>query len=124
MSRRIYQVLFTVIIIVCTALFFKEVKSSVAGIPHLDKFAHFGVFFVLTAFLKRAFNAPFWVYIIILSAYGAGVEYIQGMLPHRSASFADFIADVLGVISYLIFNLVWHKRNDSDEYEDESESEH
>ena len=119
MSSRIYQVLFIVVIIVCSALFFKEVKSSVAGIPYLDKLAHFGIFFVLTAFLKRAFNASFWVYLIVLSGYGAGVEYIQGMLPHRSASFADFIADVSGVISYLIFNLVWHKRNDEYEYESE-----
>ena len=112
MNRHIYQALFVVIIIACSLLFFKEVKASVTSIAHIDKVAHFGVFFLLTAFFKRAFKASFWVYIVILAAYGAGVEYIQGTLPHRQASFADFVADVAGVICYLSLNTLWHKRFD------------
>lgn len=110
MSRRIYQALFIVFIIACSLLFFKEVKSSLVSISHIDKVAHFAVFFVLTGFLKRAVKAPFWLYIVILAAYGAGVEYVQGMLPHRQASFADFVADVAGILSYLIISAIWHKR--------------
>lgn len=110
MSRRIYQALFIIIIIACSLLFFKEVKSSVSSITHIDKLAHFGVFFILTGFLKRAFRAPIWLYIVILAAYGAGVEYVQGMIPHRQASFADFVADVAGILSYLLISAVWHKR--------------
>ena len=110
-SRRIYQALFIIIIIACSLLFFKEVKSSVSSITHIDKLAHFGVFFILTGFLKRAFKAPIWLYIVILAAYGAGVEYVQGMIPHRQASFADFVADVAGILTYLLISAVWHKRH-------------
>lgn len=110
MSRRIYQALFIVFIIACSLLFFKEVKSSLVSISHIDKVAHFAVFFVLTGFLKRAVKAPVWLYIVVLSVYGAGVEYVQGMLPHRQASFADFIADFAGIVCYLFVSALWHKR--------------
>jgi VanZ family protein len=119
-SRRIYQALFVVIIIACSLLFFKEVKSSVASIAHIDKLAHFSVFFVLTGFLKRAFKAPFWLYILILAAYGAGVEYVQGMIPHRQASFADFVADVAGIVSYLVVSHFWHKRNEKPKHSEQA----
>ncbi len=119
-SRRIYQVLFLVIIIACSLLFFKEVKSSVTSITHIDKVAHFGVFFVLTGFLKRAFKAPFWLYILILAAYGAGVEYVQGTIPHREASLADFIADVAGIVSYLVVSHFWHKRYEKSKHSEQA----
>lgn len=119
-SRRIYQALFLVIIVVCSLLFFKEVKSTVSSITHIDKLAHFAVFFVLTGFLKRAFKAPFWLYILILASYGAGVEYVQGMIPHREASFADFVADVAGIVSYLIISHFWHKRDEKPKHTEQA----
>lgn len=104
--RRVYQSLFMFVIIVCTVLFAKEVDTSAFKFDNIDKVAHFGIFFVLTACLRRAIKAPIWVYALALAAYGAGVELMQAQLPHRQASFADFIADVAGVIAYLVFHQV------------------
>lgn len=110
MNRVIYKVLFSVIIIICTALFFKEVSTKSIAIGHIDKVAHFGVFFVLTAILSKALKAPIWFYVCVLGIYGAGVELVQGTLPHRQASFADFIADVAGIIAYLVIYHFWQQR--------------
>lgn len=86
-------------------------------IPHLDKLAHFSVFFILTGLFKKAIKAPVWVYLLVLSVYGAGVELVQGTLPHRQASLADFVADFLGIIGYLVFDIFWQKHTDTKQNE-------
>ncbi|ATC95967.1 VanZ family protein [Pseudoalteromonas tunicata] len=110
MSRRIYQILFFIAVLVFTALFAKEIKSGIILFPHIDKVAHFGIFFILAALLSHAFKAPIWVYVLILAAYGGAVEIMQDTLPHRQASLGDFIADTLGAISYFIVFMLWQKR--------------
>ncbi len=114
MKRIYYQILFILLLLICTALFFKEVSSGGIRFPHIDKVAHFGVFFILAALFKRAMTLPNWGYILVLAFYGAAVELIQGTLPHRFASFADFIADIAGILCYLACHAGWQqlrKRN-------------
>jgi VanZ family protein len=104
--RSFYKGIFVFVIIVCTVLFAREVDTSGFKFDNIDKVAHFGIFFILTACLRRAIKAPVWVYVLILAAYGGGVELMQAQIPHRQASWADFFADVAGVIAYLVFHQV------------------
>ncbi|SFC43497.1 VanZ family protein [Pseudoalteromonas denitrificans] len=109
MTRRLYKVLFLSILIICTVLFAKEVKGIAQLFPHIDKIAHFGIFFILAGVMQRAFKAPTWIHILLLISYGAGIEIMQSILPHRDGSFADLIADAFGVAFYFSSFWLWQK---------------
>lgn len=68
----------------------------------------------LLAFAALAFTGvwAFWrrprqwpALVIVLLAYGAGIEVAQGFLPPRSADAADVLADALGITIGLV--LAW-----------------
>ncbi|KZN51435.1 VanZ family protein [Pseudoalteromonas luteoviolacea] len=102
MTRKLYRALLLLFLIVVTYLFAKEVNNHTIRIAHLDKVVHFGVFFALAFFSHRAFKFKIWFHMILLTSYGAAVEWMQSTLPYRQASLGDFIADVSGAMSYFI----------------------
>ncbi|MCQ8878178.1 VanZ family protein [Pseudoalteromonas shioyasakiensis] len=108
MTRRVYQALFLVSIVAFTVLFAKEVKGAANLFPHIDKVAHFGIFFILAVVMDKAFKIPLWVQILMLAGYGAAIEVMQDMLPYRQASIGDFIADFAGAVSYFVIKLAFH----------------
>lgn len=73
-------------------------------IPHLDKIAHFGIFFVQSVLLSLLFDfhsRKSYFQIILLSTllafvYGGLIEILQSKFFNRSGDFYDLIADVLG----------------------------
>jgi VanZ family protein len=91
-----------------TFLFAKEIKGAASLFPHVDKVAHFGIFFALAVVMDKAFKLPLWVQIFLLAGYGAAIEVMQGMLPYRQASVADFFADFAGAASYFVIKLACH----------------
>ncbi|MBE0457495.1 MAG: VanZ family protein [Pseudoalteromonas prydzensis] len=108
MTRRVYQALFLVSIVAFTFLFAKEIKGAANLFPHVDKVAHFGIFFILAVVMDKAFKIPLLVQILLLAGYGAAIEIMQDMLPYRQASVADFIADFAGAASYFAIKLIFH----------------
>ncbi|KPH61400.1 hypothetical protein AMS58_06990 [Pseudoalteromonas porphyrae] len=108
MTRRVYQALFLISIVAFTFLFAKEVKGAANLFPHVDKVAHFGIFFILAVVMDKAFKIPLLLQIFLLAGYGAAIEVMQGMLPYRQASVADFIADFAGAASYFTIKLIFH----------------
>ncbi|MBS9768337.1 MAG: VanZ family protein [Flavobacteriaceae bacterium] len=78
-----------------------------SGIPHLDKIAHFGLFFVLSvlfyAYLCQQKRVPqffkFLIIIVFIGAYGWLIEWLQGTYFNRSKEFWDWVADILGGIT-------------------------
>jgi VanZ family protein len=72
------------------------------GFTMMDKAEHFLGFYVLSVLLdfsfpRQPFNA---LKIIVLLAYGAGIEGVQLYIPFRECSFLDFFADVSGLCVY------------------------
>ncbi|MFC3033573.1 VanZ family protein [Pseudoalteromonas fenneropenaei] len=108
-TRRVYQIMLLGCLIACTALFVKEVNSSVITFANADKVAHFLIFFGLAFVLHHAFRLPVWLHLLMLAGYGAGIEVLQSMVPHRQASLYDFYADCLGALSYFAGYFVWRK---------------
>ena len=107
MTRRVYQAIFLISIVAFTFLFAKEVKGSVVNLfPHVDKVAHFGIFFILAIIMDKAFKLPLYAQILLLAGYGAAIEIMQDALPYRQASIADFIADFAGAASYFIIKAI------------------
>ncbi|AUJ71366.1 VanZ like family protein [Pseudoalteromonas sp. NC201] len=106
-TRRVYKALLIISLIICTVLFAKEISLSPKLFPNIDKVAHFGVFFVLAFISHHAFKVKVWTHIVLLSLYGAGIEWMQHSLPYRQASTADFFADLAGAVSYFVLFYIW-----------------
>jgi VanZ family protein len=105
-TRRVYQAIFLLSIVAFTLLFAKEIKGAASLFPHVDKVAHFGIFFILAIIMDKAFKLPLYVQILLLAGYGAAIEIMQHTLPYRQASIADFIADFVGAASYFFIKIV------------------
>lgn len=92
-------------------------KSKLFGIPHFDKMVHFGIYFIFSIFLASMFNKPAInklktvIIIIVLNIFiGGTIEYLQDILPvNRSGSYLDFLADILGCLTALLF--YYHLKN-------------
>jgi len=73
------------------------------GFKHWDKVAHFGLFFVtgLISILGARFFNQFKTRMLFGSVFGlvlaAGTEFAQSLLPFRSMSYYDLLADILGL---------------------------
>jgi VanZ family protein len=104
--KNMARIIFLLVLIGLSAAFLMQVSSNtLPRFQHIDKLVHFGAFFVLALTFHRAFPLPFWLALIILTSYGLAIEYIQGLLPYRSASWGDLVADAAGAASY--YMLIW-----------------
>ncbi len=82
------------------------VQNRGIDIPHIDKLLHFIGYGILAVLIFRAFIElglsekhlfKTMAAAIVLSAlYGLSDEIHQSFVPHRTASFADFLADLAG----------------------------
>jgi len=74
----------------------------------LDKWVHAASYGTLTALLAWGRRASGWVTVAALAAvavlYGAGVELLQGFVPSRGTSGADFVANAAGAV---LAGLAW-----------------
>lgn len=72
--------------------------STGVSLTHgLDKVAHFCVYTLLGALLRRAWVSPLGV-VALGWAYAASDEIHQSFVPGRSVELADWFADALGVL--------------------------
>jgi|TARA_B100001059_G_scaffold25548_1_gene20533 VanZ family protein len=110
-TRRVYQAVFLISIVVFTLLFAKEIKGGVTNLfPHVDKVAHFGIFFILAIIMDKAFKLPLYTQVLLLAGYGAAIEIMQDALPYRQASLGDFIADFAGAATYFLLRTIFTPR--------------
>lgn len=79
------------------------------GIKHLDKFVHVLIFMGLAVVALRAWPKHLLRIFLGLVLLAALTEMLQGLTGWRTASVADFIADVIGVaLIYVSHFLVTH----------------
>ncbi len=80
-------------------------------IPHTDKMVHLGLFFILSvlsyAYLshypKILFLYKILIILTFMGAYGWLIEYLQGKYFNRSEDIWDWVADMFGGITGLLF---------------------
>jgi hypothetical protein len=75
-----------------------------------DKAEHFIAFYALTGLGVAAYpRARLWVIAALLSAFGALIEFVQGLpMVHRDRDFWDWVADTLAILAALSpMLLVW-----------------
>ena len=73
--------------------------SAPSFIPHKDKAIHFMIFAVLTWLGLHAYRSKMLTVLIGLALYGVATEVAQGMTSYRSASVADWLFDLLGIVT-------------------------
>ena len=84
------------------------ISSTISAPQHSDKVIHFIVYAVLAALLFRILKKKNWNRYLLpvtsfLISYAAIDELLQGFVPGRNASFADFFADTFGVLIVFLF---------------------
>lgn len=89
------------LLLTITALSLLPVSSPDLGLAHADKWHHLLAYIVLSLYFAqllpptRGARAALGT---VLLTYGIGIEGLQSLLPHRSAEWADVLADLLGIV--------------------------
>ena len=98
---------FAVVGLLSLAVLFAPGSDVPAAAPGVDKLVHASLFAAL-AVSGRWAGVQRTPLVTLLVLYGAGSEVVQGLTPlDRSASVADWLADVAGV---LLGSFVWDLR--------------
>jgi len=72
-----------------------------------DKLMHALAFAALMVWFCGVFRLPFTPVVAIgLLAFGGVIEFLQGMLPYRSAEFRDLLADGAGIFAGWILAVI------------------
>jgi len=101
---------FYILFLISLYLFFAPFEDDGPEIfPHIDKIAHFSIFFLMTFFLivgrlKKNYALIFCI------LYALVTEIIQTFLNYRTGSIFDFISDILGVTFAIFFIFFLEKR--------------
>ena len=101
---------FCIFFLISLYLFFAPLEDDNSDIfPHLDKVAHFSIFFLMTIFLvvgrlKRIYALIFCI------LYALFTEIIQTFLNYRTGSIFDFVSDILGITFAIFFIFFLEKR--------------
>ncbi|MGM0480711.1 MAG: VanZ family protein [Pseudomonadota bacterium] len=104
------RIAFIVLLIAATGAFFWQSPPSQANqIPHLDKFVHFAVFFLLSFTLHQAFTLSGRLAFFLLALYGLFIEVAQHYIPGRGSDVYDWIADSVGVLAYFVLIFLYQK---------------
>jgi VanZ family protein len=104
LNHNTFRIVFFVAISIASFLFLKQGVQSGIRFEHFDKVAHFIVFAGLAFLYHQSFQQPIRGKIAVLSIYGFVIELIQAFLPYRTASYADWIADIAGVLCFFAIN--------------------
>nr|WP_275660388.1 VanZ family protein [Shewanella sp. Isolate13] len=94
--QTIFKWALAIMLILVSYLVFSK-PSYPTGIPNFDKIGHVGSFFILSYLTYLAFKPKWYILAVILAGYAVFIEVVQSQLSYRSASFADFIADMVGI---------------------------
>ena len=101
---------FYILFLISLYLFFAPLKDDGPEIfPHMDKIAHFSIFFLMTVFL--IFGRLKWYYALIFCIfYALFTEIVQTFLIYRTGSIFDFVSDILGITFAIFFVFFLEKR--------------
>lgn len=103
----IFKIALVICFILISYLVFSQPNYNPYWIPYFDKLAHFGSFFLLAYLAYFAFKPNYYTLVTILGLYAIAIEVVQSLLPYRSASFGDLIADFIGMLCFYLSHLAY-----------------
>ena len=96
-----FRLLFVIVILVICLLAFSKPSSNIPEFGY-DKFNHLIAFVTLALLFDYSFPNRTITLFLTLLGFGIFIEFIQGMIPGRTTSHWDIVADLIGITSYLI----------------------
>ena len=106
-NKKTYRLLFIIAVVLTLVATLSVVSKTVAVQVVNDKLGHAIMFFFLAFLCSHTLGKEFGLKaIILLAMFGLLIEFIQFVLPWRSFSVLDWIADVVGIIAYDIIHRV------------------
>ena len=105
--------LFTLFSLVILLLFSEillsaEMRKLVFRFPKIDIVGHFISFFSLTWVVHSIIKLPIKVTLVTLIIYAGLTELGQAYLGFRTGEFTDFLADIVGIITFFILKYAYH----------------
>lgn len=94
---RTWRGVFAVALVGVLVLALKPGTATPELFPEADKVRHLAAFIVLWLIGARARVMPAWALALGLLGFGLGIELLQSFTPTRQASFADLLADAVGI---------------------------
>lgn len=101
-SVRHFRLLFWAFLGFISYKFLTPSQHSGINIPHLDKLAHAGLFFILAWLAHRGYQLNATKQLLWLGIYGALIEVLQATTGYRSGDVLDWLADLLGVVILIL----------------------
>ncbi|PCJ49353.1 MAG: hypothetical protein COA74_05695 [Gammaproteobacteria bacterium] len=100
-NKKTYKLLFIIAALLSLVVTLSVVSKSVGVHLINDKLGHALMFFFLAFLCSHSLGSKFGYKAIIgLAVFGLVIEIIQYFLPWRSFSVFDWLADLVGIISY------------------------
>ena len=101
---------FYILFLISLYLFFAPFEDDgPETFPHLDKIAHFSIFFLMTVFLTFGRLRRDYALIFCI-LYALFTEILQTFLNYRTGSIFDFVSDILGITFAFFFVFFLEKR--------------
>lgn len=98
---RWYRHLFFTALVLVTVLLLVEIPISDTPEFISDKQIHFLMFFTLALLCSRGMRQHYGIKLLILLAgFALLTEFLQWLVPWRSFSWGDWLADIVGILSY------------------------
>jgi VanZ family protein len=106
--KNLHHVFFFLLIVISSSLIFvsDEVRTVVFQFAKIDTIGHFIGFFCLTWLLSSILQLPLVNLTFCLIVYSALTEIGQYYLGFRNGEFRDFVADALGILTFMLIKWV------------------
>lgn len=113
-ARQHYYFLITVLIITVAVLFAHEflpdpIRKRLFQMPAIDTIGHLTSFFLLAWVCHSVLKLSLTLCVPLLTFYAALTEVGQSFLGYRKGEFSDFIADVVGVLLFVLIKWLYSR---------------
>lgn len=79
-----------------------DLRKAIFRFPNIDTIGHFISFFSLTWVAHSIIKLPLKEIVLTLIFYAALTELGQAYLGFRTGEFTDFLADVVGIVTFML----------------------
>ena len=111
-ARHHFVFLFIILSLIITLLFSDvllsgDIRKIIFRFPKVDTIGHFITFFSLTWVVHSIIKLPLKVTVFTLIFYAGLTELGQAYLGFRTGEITDFLADVVGILSFVLIKWLY-----------------
>jgi len=109
MLKNLHHILFLITLLTLSSILLlsNELRQLIFDNTQIDTIGHFIGFFCLTWVLSSLIKLPSGPLTFTLILYSAFSEMAQYYLGFRNGEIKDFVADVIGILLFMLLKWVW-----------------